>query len=156
MLMVAWAHIFYRYILNNSLSWSEEFLKICLVWFSLLSASIITKRSEHMGIVVFRERMPKKVQYVLLRVVRVLMLIACGITVVVGIMLVIKARGQLTPALKIPFSYNYAAIPVSFMLMFWYELVHILNGDFMDKEDNTRQEDLLNQEITIDQQGIQV
>ena len=33
MLVVAWAHVFYRYVLNSSLTWSEELLKILLVWF---------------------------------------------------------------------------------------------------------------------------
>lgn len=134
MLVVAWAHIFYRYVINSSLTWSEEFLKLCLVWFSLLSASIISKRSGHMGIVIFREKMPQKVQYIFLRLVRFFMLTACAVVVVMGIMLVIKARAQLTPALGVSFSVGYAAIPVSFALMFIYELIHIINGNFTDEE----------------------
>ena len=33
------AHIVFRYILNNSLTWSEELLKILLVWFGMLSVA---------------------------------------------------------------------------------------------------------------------
>ncbi len=44
MLVVASAHVIWRYVFNSALSWSEEFLRFTLVWFSLLSASIIHKR----------------------------------------------------------------------------------------------------------------
>ena len=42
MLVVAWAHVFCRYVLNDSLTWSEELLKILLVWFCLLSTTMLT------------------------------------------------------------------------------------------------------------------
>ena len=33
MVVILMAHIIFRYVLNNSLTWSEELLKIMLVWF---------------------------------------------------------------------------------------------------------------------------
>jgi len=60
MLIVAWVHVIRRDVFNNSLTWSEEFLRFSLVWFALLSASIIHKKRGHLGIVTFREMMPKK------------------------------------------------------------------------------------------------
>lgn len=126
MLVVAWAHIFYRYVLNNSLSWSEEFLKLCLVWFCLLSSSILSKRKQHVGIVIFREKMPKKVQHVLVNFVTVLMIIAAAIVAIIGINLVMKSTAQRTPALQISLIYCYGAIPVSFTLMFIYNVFHLL------------------------------
>lgn len=32
MVVILMAHIVFRYVLNNSLTWSEELLKIMLVW----------------------------------------------------------------------------------------------------------------------------
>lgn len=32
MIVILMAHIIFRYVLNNSLTWSEELLKIMLVW----------------------------------------------------------------------------------------------------------------------------
>lgn len=134
MLVVALAHIFWRYVLNNALTWSEELLKILLIWFALLSTTVITRKSDHIGIVVFREMMPLKVQRLLLRAVRYLMFITCIAVSIIGVQYTIKALGQYTPSLGIPYSLSYAAIPVSFIIMSIYELNHILNKNFMDSQ----------------------
>lgn len=136
MLGISLAHIFWRYVLNSALTWSEELLRIMLVWFSLLSTTVISRKSEHIGIVVFRDKMPAKVKKFLLRFVRYLMLAACLLVTGVGTVFVTKALGQNTPSLGIPYSLAYAAIPVSFLIMSVYELFHIANGNFMDDVDN--------------------
>ena len=46
MVAILMAHIFCRYILNSSLTWSEELLKILLVWFGMLSVSLLAIRRE--------------------------------------------------------------------------------------------------------------
>lgn len=62
MIVILMAHIIFRYVLNNSLTWSEELLKIMLVWFGMMSVAVLAARREHVAIVVFKEHMPKKVQ----------------------------------------------------------------------------------------------
>ena len=47
MVGVLMAHIIFRYVLNNSLTWSEELLKILLVWFGMMSVAILAVRREH-------------------------------------------------------------------------------------------------------------
>ena len=44
MVGVLMAHIIFRYVLNNSLTWSEELLKILLVWFGMMSVAILAVR----------------------------------------------------------------------------------------------------------------
>lgn len=132
MLAIALAHIFSRYVLNSALTWSEELLKILMVWFSLLSTTVISRKSQHIGIVVFRHMMPIEIQKKLLVTVRLLILIACVIVSIVGINFIVRAIGQYTPSLNIPYSVAYAAIPVNFIIMTIYEIYHIINKDFMD------------------------
>ena len=55
MLVVAIAHVVMRYVFNSALSWSEEFLRFAMVWFTLLSAAILHHRNGHVGIVIFRD-----------------------------------------------------------------------------------------------------
>lgn len=126
MLAVAWVHVIRRYVFNNALTWSEEFLRFSLVWFALLSASIIHKKRGHLGIVVFRDRMPKTIKNLLERLMPFLATIATMLTTVYGINLVIRVREQLTAALRISMSLPYAAIPVAFFLMTLYGIHHII------------------------------
>ena len=68
MLVVAWMHVIRRYAFNSALTWSEEFLRFSIVWYALLSASILHKRNAHLGITIFREMMPQPVQTFLRRI----------------------------------------------------------------------------------------
>jgi TRAP-type C4-dicarboxylate transport system permease small subunit len=58
MLCVAWAHVFCRYVLGSALFWSEEMLRFSLVWFALLSASLIFRQKRHLGIILLVEKFP--------------------------------------------------------------------------------------------------
>ena len=122
MLIIAWAHVFYRYVLNDSLTWSEELLKIMLVWFCLLSTTIIAAQRGHVSIVVFKEMMPVRINRFLTFLTQVMMFIASLIVLAIGINFVISAGARLTPALRLPYRYAYAAIPVSFAILSFYEL----------------------------------
>ena len=77
MVAILMAHIFCRYILNNSLTWSEELLKILLVWFGMLSVSLLAIRREHVAIVVFKEHMPGKLADFFSKVTQVLTVVIC-------------------------------------------------------------------------------
>lgn len=127
MVVVAFAHVIWRYVFNSALTWSEEFLRFTLVWFALLSASIIQKRRGHIGIVIFRDRMPKNVQRIIIRLLTYVEMVATIAGTVIGLMLIMKVQGQTTPALRLPFAVPYASIPVSFFLMTFYCIEHAIN-----------------------------
>lgn len=124
MLVIAWCHVFWRYALNNALVWSEECLRFMLVCLGMLSASVIQKRRGHIGVEFFRQKMPKKAQYVTGRLITVFEICATAIASVGGFILLSKSYGQITPALGIPYAVAYAPIPISFLLMTLYGIEH--------------------------------
>lgn len=132
MVAILMAHIICRYVLNNSLTWSEELLKILLVWFGMLSVSILAVRREHVSIVVFKEHMPKKVANTLSKITQLLTVLICLVVIYVGIQYVISAGYRPTPALRLPYGYAYAAIPVSFFFVTIFEFRNLL-VDFTGK-----------------------
>ncbi|MFQ9715780.1 MAG: TRAP transporter small permease [Blautia sp.] len=126
MVAILMAHIFCRYILNNSLTWSEELLKILLVWFGMLSVSLLAIRREHVAIVVFKEHMPGKLADFFSKVTQVLTVVICLAVMYVGIQYVLEAGYRPTPALRLPYGYAYAAIPISFFFVTIYEFRNLL------------------------------
>jgi TRAP-type C4-dicarboxylate transport system permease small subunit len=126
MLVVAWMHVTRRYVFNSALTWSEEFLRFIIVWYALLSASILHKRNGHLGITIIREAMPQVVQKFLKRVVIYLGTLTVALVTVFGTVLVFSTWTQVTPALGISTALPYAAIPVSFFLMTLYGIAHII------------------------------
>jgi len=126
MLVVAWLHVTRRYVFNSALSWSEEFLRFSIVWYALLSASILHKRAGHLGITIIRETFPPRVQAFLKRAVLYLATLTVALVTIFGTILVFSTWAQVTPALGISVSWPYAAIPVSFLLMTLYGVVHVV------------------------------
>lgn len=55
--------VFFRYVLNNSLFWSEELGRMLLVWLSFMGASVAYKRGAHMGVAVLVERLPQRAKH---------------------------------------------------------------------------------------------
>lgn len=127
MLVVAWAHVYRRYVLNDALTWSEEFLRFSLVWFAMLSASIIFKQRGHLGLVFLVKMLPAPVQERIDRAIRWLMLLLVGFVAYQGFTILWGVRGQVTPALRIPVWLPYGAIPVAFVLMAIYGLWHLVS-----------------------------
>ena len=105
MVVILMAHIIFRYVLNNSLTWSEELLKIMLVWFGMMSVAVLAARREHVAIVVFKEHMPKKVQNFLTKLTQLIIVGICVFMVIIGIQYCMKAGFRLTPALRIPVAF---------------------------------------------------
>ena len=137
MIVIAWAHVFSRYFFNHALSWSEEVLRFMLVWFALLSASIIFKRKAHIGIVIFVQKLSEEMQKKVEELIYFLFLFCCIITTYQGFDLAIRVGGQLSPATRISMTIPYLSIPISFLLMAIYDFIHIIqryDTDFVEKD----------------------
>lgn len=63
MVIVISAAVFWRYVLNDSLSWSEELGRYLLVWISFLGASIGTYQAAHISITVVTDRLPPSLRW---------------------------------------------------------------------------------------------
>ena len=50
--------VFFRYVLNHSLFWSEELARFLLIWLTFLGASVAYHRRAHPGIDTFSLRLP--------------------------------------------------------------------------------------------------
>ena len=130
MFVVAILHVVMRYVFNDALTWSEEFLKFAMVWFTLLSAAILHHRKGHVGILIFRDMMPDGPRNLFIRAVPVLVFIATSSVTVNGIRLLFQTYKQLTPALRISVAIPYASIPIGFFFMAIFSVAHILETTF--------------------------
>jgi TRAP-type C4-dicarboxylate transport system permease small subunit len=117
--------VIFRYVLLFPLFWTEEFARYCLVWSSLLAAGIALKRGQHIAVTFFVERVPKRIRAIAslggdIFVAAMLAVILWG-----GIYLVILTRHQLSPAMRLPMSLPYMAIPTGSAIMFFHALTSI-------------------------------
>jgi TRAP-type C4-dicarboxylate transport system permease small subunit len=62
MALIVATQVFFRYVLNQSLFWSEELARFLLVWLTFLGATVAYRRKAHPGIDVLYSRMPPELQ----------------------------------------------------------------------------------------------
>ena len=62
MTVVVFAQIFFRYVFNVPLGWSEELARFAFVWVSFMGASALMRVKEHINVTVFIDFMPARVR----------------------------------------------------------------------------------------------
>ncbi len=127
--------VFFRYALNQSLSWSDELVRYLFVWFTLLGAAVALREREHIRVDYFIGKLPAKMR----RAVECLTLTAIGLfhiaLIILGFLWVRATRGTLTSALQWPLNLLfYAALPCTALLALWYGARRLLRGEFREMD----------------------
>lgn len=127
--------VFTRFVLNNSLSWTEELARYAFIWSNLLGAAICTEKYSHATVTAITDILPKKAQLSLKIVVNVILILIAFVLVKYGFKVVMSTRMQLSPALRVSMSYVYLSSPACGLLVMFYSAVHILEhaGELMGK-----------------------
>ena len=124
MSIILFVQVVFRFVLHASLPWSEEASRYLLVWTAFIGGAYGVRRGAHIGIEAFAFLLPKKAQKVLNLFVLIVSTVVCVVILKYGIDIVSTqlAKGQLSPAMRIPMGYMYAAIPVG---MVFFIIRHI-------------------------------
>lgn len=127
--------VFCRYVLNQSLSWSDEVVRYLFVWFTLFGAAVTLREREHIRVEYFVERLPEGLR----RAVDIAMLAGvCAFQLmltVLGFMWVWSTRGTYTSALQWPLNlFFYAALPCTSALGVWYTLRRLRHGEYAEND----------------------
>jgi TRAP-type C4-dicarboxylate transport system permease small subunit len=125
MAVAVFAEVIFRYVLPLPLFWTEEFARYCLVWSSLLGAGVALKRGEHIAVTFFTDKFPKTIQMKVSLLVQIFIAVFLGVILWGGFCLVIITRHQLSPAMRIPMSWPYMAVPIGSLIMLFHEITFI-------------------------------
>lgn len=113
-LLLMLVHIFYRYALNNSLAWSEEVMRIMLVWFLFTGVAFVNLRREHVNIVILLSRLSVKAREVMLKVIQVFIFAASASVCVSGIIFTLNSMGRIMPATQMSMVVTTISVPIIF------------------------------------------
>jgi TRAP-type C4-dicarboxylate transport system permease small subunit len=128
--------VFMRYVLQGSISWSEEVSRYAFIWMMFLSASLASQKRTHIRVTAPLLLLPEKYRtYILMISDSIWVFFNC--VVVYLSTLQVKSMFQfkyLSPSLQWSMAYIYMIIPIGFALM----TVRIIVGyvrQFTGKED---------------------
>lgn len=117
--------VIFRYVLLLPLFWTEEFARYCLVWSSLLAAGIAVKRGQHVAVTFVAERFPKHIRAIAGLGGDILGATLLAVILWGGLCLVILTHHQLSPAMRLPMSLPYMAVPTGSAIMLFHVLTSI-------------------------------
>jgi len=112
--------------LGHAPAWTEESIRFLFVWATCVGAAIGVKEHIHIGIDVLVNLLPRVGKKIVAVVVQ---LVLCCFDVFLfraGIMIMQKTANQPSPALRVPMSYVYMAVPVLGALGLFYSIREIV------------------------------
>lgn len=107
--VVVLAAVWYRYVLNDSLVWTEEFVRFSLFWTVLLGAALVSYENGHLRIDAIHNYLPESVSHIFRIFAHLMSILFCCILFVTALQLFWRTTGT-SPALRFPMRWVYAAM----------------------------------------------
>jgi len=111
--------VFFRFVLNKNISWSEEVSRFVFVWAMYFGFVLAANKDRHIRVIAHFMYLPKRIQMILLT-------ISDSLWVVYNILLIYKSFEYLFSMIKFPYYsqttginllYVYLIVPIGFCLM---------------------------------------
>ncbi len=122
LVVVAILQVFFRYVLNDSLSWSEELMRYLMIWEAYLVAGVAYSRGEMLGMRFVVDACPPPVRRALEMIGRVLIAVFLIFTAWYGTRFVLLTSGDEAIGLSISLGWVHASVPVGAALLTFHVL----------------------------------
>lgn len=126
MVVLIFMQVFTRYVLNNSLGWTEEASRYLFIWLIFMSIGISFVDKKHIGIDLVLDKLPIKVQKIVLQLGYIILMGLSVFFVIQGMDLVsaLQEFSQKSSTLQIPMWMVYLSLPVGFLFAI-LRLIHV-------------------------------
>jgi TRAP-type C4-dicarboxylate transport system permease small subunit len=136
MALIVAAQVFFRYVLNQSLFWSEELARYLLVWLTFLGASVAYYRRAHPGIDVLYSRMPCLIRKSSAVFVHLASIALFSVMIFYGFKFAYFVRLQISPALYLPKWIVLSIIPLSGLILIFHGITFLFKEFQRSNRDN--------------------
>lgn len=119
--------VFFRYVLESPLSWSEELARYVFVWISFLGAAMALGKRLHFGIDYLVNKFPPRLRAGVELITNCAILVFVLVLVVKGFQTATTARFSHSAGLNLRMDIVFDAIPVSGLIMAYYLIRQIID-----------------------------
>ena len=116
---------FYRYVLNDSLAWTEEIGKFLLLYLTFIGAPIGLKQGIHAAIDTWIYKLPPLIALPFFSFIHLMIMTFCVVTMKLGTSFAINASIQTAPYTQIGMNYIFIAIPIGAFFIFMVSVEQI-------------------------------
>ena len=117
MVVVIAAQVWYRFVLNDPLDWSEEAGRYLFVWISFMGAAAGVRYQVHLGIDIIQKLSSPAVYRVVVILVNLIIQVFLVVVMYWGFKILAVIRFQTSPSMGISMVYPYLAVPVGSLFM---------------------------------------
>jgi TRAP-type transport system small permease protein len=121
------AAVWWRYVLNAPIAWTEQVSNMLFVWTVFLGAAVLYREKLHIGVDMFVEMLPARLKEIAFWAIELGNLVFIVVLFVYGLKLSIDVLPQQMGALDITPAVYYFAAPVSCALMILYFVEKIVD-----------------------------
>jgi TRAP-type C4-dicarboxylate transport system permease small subunit len=132
--------VFFRYVLVDPLTWTEEFSRYMMVWSASLGMAVAFREGSHIAVTILTAQLRGKTGEIISRITQIILIVFMAIVMVEGFKLAFALWTQESPAMQIPMTWPYLAIPVGcsffifeglIMLFFPQPITFVNKGDLV-------------------------
>lgn len=124
---VLW-QILTRYFSASPSSFSDELARYLMIWLGLIGSAYVSGKKEHVSIDYFLKKLNHKKRVLLNRLIDFIILFFSFFVMIIGgghlVFVTIKLE-QLSPSLQIPLGFVYSVIPLSGLIIIFYQISNI-------------------------------
>lgn len=120
MILAVLAQVFSRYLLDFSLTWSEEAARICMICLVFLGIAVLSRKNEHLAVTTVIDLLPGRLRHFCVAGAQAVAIYCSWFLAAGARSALVREWSQLTPALQLPFGVIYSVILLSVLLaIFW-------------------------------------
>ena len=125
--LITLAAVWWRYVIEDPLSWTEQLSRILFVWVTFLGAAVLYREKSHITIDMFQQMMPPPLKALMVWLIELAMLLFIVVLFVYGLKLSLDTLTQTFGALDISPASFYFAAPVSAAMMFLFFIERLVD-----------------------------
>ena len=118
--------VFFRFILNNSLSWSEELARYCFIWMHMLGTSLLIPTRGHATVTAVLDLLHGKVRKAVDVIIEIIIFASGAIMLYSGAMLSWSSRKNMSTAMSVPMWVINSSVAVGGILLMLQAFVAIV------------------------------
>jgi len=118
--------VFTRYVLHDSLTWTEEIGRYLMIWICFLGSAMALKYGEHISVTFIEERFPPRIRQGVRLAVALTVLTFFALATWEGVLMTLQVSGQQAPVTWISMAWAYSCIPVGCFFMMIHALAQLV------------------------------
>lgn len=109
--------VYYRFVLNSPVGWSEEVMRYCVIWLTFIAAGAVLRAGEHFTLDLATSLKSARLQAALGVFIYLVIVVFCVTIAYLGYNVAMRNRMQVSPVLEISMMWPYLALPVGMAMM---------------------------------------